>query len=152
MIVIKYFFGASIVIFNTWLVLELSKSGYDSFMVIASLISLILNNVFQSSKSWEDKFNDFIGKLIKFSTESTWITMGIFIIFAIVIYAFTDVGFENSFFKNIFFSIFVFFIHWLALYLSSKFLDKHKDKISLFFATIWFLLLILYFIKLIWFI
>ena len=98
MIVIKYFFGASIVIFNTWLVLELSKSGYDSFMVIASLISLILNNVFQSSKSWEDKFNDFIGKLIKFSTESTWITMGIFIIFAIVIYAFTDVGFENSFF------------------------------------------------------
>ncbi|KPN74060.1 hypothetical protein [Neisseria sp. 74A18] len=128
---------------------NIDKSRLDTFIVVASLISLIINNISKLYKT--EFFDDYIAHLLKYIAGSVlvWFSIGIILfLFSIIILAIIQPSylpqFNTAFFLSIIITVVIVFLIAFTFLVLSKILLNKKN---LFYAIWWMLILVLYVIK-----
>lgn len=122
-----------------WFLNDADKSTLDTFIVIISLLSLILNNIFQSFNV-EGRWNNVLSGMLNyfsriFATVSTIAFVGVCL-------------FSTESINNLIYTLVCLYFLSGSIFAGSKILLK-KGRENLFYAIWWLLILVLYVIKLI---
>ncbi|WP_373700920.1 hypothetical protein, partial [Neisseria dentiae] len=128
---------------------DINKSRLDTFIVVASLISLIIGNISKSYKI--DFFDDYITHILKYMAGSMlfglFIGLSLFFIFIVILY-FMQPSYLPHFNTNLVLSIVI--IIGILLLISFTFLllsEVLANRKNLFYSIWWTFILVLYVIK-----
>lgn len=134
-------FGLSLIflLVINWILNEKDKSTLDTFIVIVSLLSLVLNNIFQSFNI-EGKYNNVLSRMLNYFSK-VFVTVSTIGFVAACLFSTESIN------NLIYALVYLYFLSG-SIFVGSKILLK-KGRENLFYAIWWFFILVLYVIKII---